>query len=393
MFSKFVLNQGWVLQFTPFDKLKKVDNNDEEEYSEGNRYNNDDKEQDNYNEDEDMRDDNEEDDINNNDEEESDDNEDNNNNDNDNENELNLKNDEKNPQRNIHEDLKPPGHGGIGTTATGESSGMAGAKIGETAAAEAKAAAVEAGAAVATPAAAPLIFGCLIIIILFILLAFIFSGLGEATEFENSKNNITNLTDTKPVVVCGNYAFPIGDKNAEISYTHHSRSALDVPLLVGTNLYAITSGTAYLLSTNRNTNRVIKYNKDGIKKFGCDNSAGSNMGIAIEIKGDDGYSYRYLHLSEWDPKITSNGVRVATGEYIGKSGNSGCSTGPHLHLDIRNKDGRFLPGTTKHGFVPENWDCGERGSSSFQVQCDSFKIFMDALKTMGPNDTCPSPGT
>lgn len=58
-------------------------------------------------------------------------------------------------------------------------------------------------------------------------------------------------------------------------------------------------------------------------------------GRIVIIDHDNGYSTRFAHLDEYLVEI---GDRVAKGEIIAKSGNSGRSTGPHLHYEIR-RDG------------------------------------------------------
>ena len=54
-------------------------------------------------------------------------------------------------------------------------------------------------------------------------------------------------------------------------------------------------------------------------------------GRYIVIRHDNGYKTRYLHLSK--PTV-SNGQRVTMGERIALSGNTGRSTGPHLHYEV-----------------------------------------------------------
>ncbi len=54
-------------------------------------------------------------------------------------------------------------------------------------------------------------------------------------------------------------------------------------------------------------------------------------GKYIEIKHDGRYATRYLHLS----RITvRRGQKVNRGERIALSGNTGRSTGPHLHYEL-----------------------------------------------------------
>ena len=49
---------------------------------------------------------------------------------------------------------------------------------------------------------------------------------------------------------------------------------------------------------------------------------------------ESGYMTRYAHLSEFAPGIR-RGRRVGRGDTIAYSGNSGRSTGPHLHYEVR----------------------------------------------------------
>lgn len=62
------------------------------------------------------------------------------------------------------------------------------------------------------------------------------------------------------------------------------------------------------------------------------------FGKTIKILGEDGNTYLFGHLSSIDIKAGEN---VSRGSLLGKVGNSGNSTGNHLHLGVY-KDGRAI---------------------------------------------------
>jgi murein DD-endopeptidase MepM/ murein hydrolase activator NlpD len=53
----------------------------------------------------------------------------------------------------------------------------------------------------------------------------------------------------------------------------------------------------------------------------------------VQVLHDDGTSAVYAHL-QMDTVRVRPGQRVARGEYIANSGNTGYSTGPHLHFVV-----------------------------------------------------------
>ncbi|SCG34358.1 peptidoglycan-binding protein [Micromonospora halophytica] len=115
----------------------------------------------------------------------------------------------------------------------------------------------------------------------------------------------------------GNYSLIIGRSvlpRSEYDDPHHDYPAIDLPTWTGVTTYAITSGT------------VIH--------------VGGGCGYGIGITGDDGAYYQYCHLSS---RSVASGTRVSAGQVIGYTGNTGNSTGPHLHLEIRVNGGNRCP--------------------------------------------------
>lgn len=68
----------------------------------------------------------------------------------------------------------------------------------------------------------------------------------------------------------------------------------------------------------------------------------SNYGYGNIIEIDHGYSYTtvYAHLNGFRVR---KGERVKRGQTIGSVGNSGLSTGPHLHYEVRKSGNRVNP--------------------------------------------------
>ncbi len=64
------------------------------------------------------------------------------------------------------------------------------------------------------------------------------------------------------------------------------------------------------------------------------------MGLTLKIRHDSTYITTYGHLHK---AALKKGQRVKRGEIIGYMGNSGRSTGYHLHYEIKKKGKRVNP--------------------------------------------------
>lgn len=62
-------------------------------------------------------------------------------------------------------------------------------------------------------------------------------------------------------------------------------------------------------------------------------------GNTIDLRGNDGITYRFAHLQGYN---VTPGQMVQGGVQIGRVGSTGNSTGPHLHLETRDAQGRLL---------------------------------------------------
>lgn len=101
--------------------------------------------------------------------------------------------------------------------------------------------------------------------------------------------------------------------------TPDSVYAVDISMPDGTAIYAARAGT------------VINVRHDSFR--GGTAAAMADQANLIEILHDDGTIAVYGHL-HWDSIRVRIGQRVALGEYIADSGNTGFSTGPHLHFAV-----------------------------------------------------------
>lgn len=70
---------------------------------------------------------------------------------------------------------------------------------------------------------------------------------------------------------------------------------------------------------------------DGVIEFAGYNNGG--FGYLVIIEHNFGFKTRFAHMSRKD--VVKEGEFVKKGDSIGYSGNTGLSTGPHLHYEIR----------------------------------------------------------
>ena len=66
----------------------------------------------------------------------------------------------------------------------------------------------------------------------------------------------------------------------------------------------------------------------------------AGYGKVVEISHGNGLKTRYAHMSKFRARVGQN---VAAGDVIGAIGNTGRSTGPHLHFEVRIYDRAVNP--------------------------------------------------
>jgi len=116
--------------------------------------------------------------------------------------------------------------------------------------------------------------------------------------------------------VVGGHALPVdGLTAADINTTHHDYPAWDLGLPEGTAVRTVAGGMATVI----------------------DDPAGCGNGVRVVTA--DGWVWTSCHLSTVE---VATSAQVSAGQVIGRSGNTGHSTGPHLHLQVRNPAGELV---------------------------------------------------
>ncbi len=103
-----------------------------------------------------------------------------------------------------------------------------------------------------------------------------------------------------------------------------SRHAIDIAMPVGTAVHAAREGVVI--------NVAHRFYRGGISRETRDEA---NF---VQILHDDGTHAVYAHL-QMDTVRVRPGQRVGRGEYIANSGNTGYSSGPHLHFVVLRNSG------------------------------------------------------
>jgi murein DD-endopeptidase MepM/ murein hydrolase activator NlpD len=115
------------------------------------------------------------------------------------------------------------------------------------------------------------------------------------------------------------YTFPVIGKNG-YGHTHHDYPATDIITKCGNKVVAATSGT--IINVIRKDTWTAKLN-----------AGATRGGLGVAILGDDGVRYYGSHMSVINASIRI-GVRVKTGDSLGKTGDTGDASACHLHFGI-----------------------------------------------------------
>lgn len=105
-----------------------------------------------------------------------------------------------------------------------------------------------------------------------------------------------------------------GSRLHPIDGTVKQHNGVDIAVPEGTRLYSACSGTV----------TTAQYS----------NSAG----YMVTVTAENGYKITFMHMKSY---IVAKNQVVQAGQFIGLSGNTGNSTGPHLHLAVQTPDGTY----------------------------------------------------
>ncbi|MBT8067573.1 MAG: M23 family metallopeptidase [Gammaproteobacteria bacterium] len=128
-----------------------------------------------------------------------------------------------------------------------------------------------------------------------------------------------------PFVSAANYPITQAFPDNVTHQSPDSEYAIDIAMPVGTDVLAARGGIVF---------DVIGTNYSG----GTDREAHLHSANIVRILHDDGTFAVYAHLN-WNSIRVRPGERVQAGQYIADSGNTGFSSGPHLHFAVQRNAG------------------------------------------------------
>ncbi|WP_158089388.1 M23 family metallopeptidase [Magnetofaba australis] len=111
------------------------------------------------------------------------------------------------------------------------------------------------------------------------------------------------------------------------------------------------------------TGTAVAATADGVVEFSGRDHSG--YGVLVILRHDFGFRTAYAHLSK---TLVKKGDFVTRGDVIARSGNSGRSSGPHLHYEVRFIRNRLNP----NKFMAWTWDNYEEVFKEKQVKWRSL---------------------
>lgn len=118
-------------------------------------------------------------------------------------------------------------------------------------------------------------------------------------------------------------------------FSHRGENAIDFALETGEKVFAARGGIVY---------KVVEKNSKS-----CHHSSCQEFNNHITIYHSDGTFSEYSHL-QYNGAMVNVGDEVKIGDQIGYSGNTGWSSGPHLHFVVYKYNGKGQRETIKTKF-------------------------------------------
>ena len=110
--------------------------------------------------------------------------------------------------------------------------------------------------------------------------------------------------ESSPLTISSNF----GWRTDPINRTHRFHAGTDLRMAYGQDVRAAATGVVTFAGVRR------------------------GYGNLVTVRHQDGLETRYAHLSSLD---VQEGDEVSAGQVIARSGNTGRTTGPHLHFEVR----------------------------------------------------------
>jgi murein DD-endopeptidase MepM/ murein hydrolase activator NlpD len=138
--------------------------------------------------------------------------------------------------------------------------------------------------------------------------------------------------------------------NSAVSPQYPGHKGIDFAVKSGTPFYAAAGGVAKVIiydDVRDDEFCIAAFDKLGRKTSEIKDPVQKEVRITRMI-GNDEYVLIYAHMSQIDVK---DGDIVTAGQEIGKTGNSGCSTGDHAHFEVRKNGVAIDPNLVLNGAI------------------------------------------
>ena len=139
---------------------------------------------------------------------------------------------------------------------------------------------------------------------------------------------VKDIVVLPPIAPEGQFPISQGFQGEKTHLTPDSEFAIDIAMPVGTAIHAVRSGTVMDVEED--------FNRGGTNKEKFVDKANH-----VRILHEDGTMAVYAHLDLASVSVRP-GSRIRAGQKIARSGNTGFSSGPHLHFVIQQNTGMKL---------------------------------------------------